>query len=167
MIWKTSPAISTALGQQNVQDAVKHCRELPEADSVDCIGDELAAAEGYARCVAALLYALGGALQLMLVQPADLDLEREGCHCTNAVHRLCCCLIGAVKQLACLYSTHVFAFLSSLLGRSCLLGGEIAEIDARRTLTTQTRIEPAASCAKSLCTCVMYRAGMQYMDYTV
>ena len=97
--------------------------ELPEANGVDCVGDELAATEGYARCLAAPLYALGGPFQLLLVQPADLDLQGEGCHCTNAAHRFCCRLIGGVKKLACLYSTHTSSVKATVLSEMSLLEG--------------------------------------------
>lgn len=97
--------------------------ELPEADGVDCVGDELAATEGYARCLAAPLYALGGPFQLLLVQPADLDLQGEGCNCANAVHGLCCRLIGGVKQLACLCSTHNSSVKAAVLSEVSLREG--------------------------------------------
>ena len=103
-------------------------RNPPKANGVDCIGDELAAAKGYARCLAAPLDALGGSLQLLLIQPADLDLQGEGCHCANAAHCFCCCLIGAVVQLACLYRTHIAGVKSTVLGTLCLLGGGVHSI---------------------------------------
>lgn len=50
-------------------------QDPPETQSIDCKDDELAEAKAEARGVAGLLNVLGGLHQLLLIQPADLDLQ--------------------------------------------------------------------------------------------
>lgn len=74
----------------------------PEAQCIDNVYGALAEAKAQASCQAVLFDASGGLGQLLPVQPAQLLLQAEGCDGARIVHSLCCCLIGSIKQLACL-----------------------------------------------------------------